>query len=80
MSSILNDILTSKYYNKYDNTTQTPALLTQYKLVFFIIRRNSSWFISPSPSLSASSIISCQNRNMSECVLAFQVQLSTFRI
>lgn len=30
----------------------------QYRLVFFMILRNSSWLISPSPSLSASSIIS----------------------
>lgn len=30
----------------------------QYRQVFFIIRKNSCWFTSPSPSLSASSIIS----------------------
>lgn len=30
----------------------------QYRQVFFIMRRNSCWFTSPSPSLSASSIIS----------------------
>uniref|UniRef100_H2XPS4 Uncharacterized protein n=1 Tax=Ciona intestinalis TaxID=7719 RepID=H2XPS4_CIOIN len=36
----------------------------QYKLVFFIILKNSTSFISPSPSRSASSIISCSSSSV----------------
>lgn len=38
----------------------------QYKLVFFMIRRNSASLISPSPSLSASSIISWRRKKKKE--------------
>ena len=41
--------------------SSATILSIQYKLVFFMMRKNSSWLISPSPSLSASSIISCKN-------------------
>ena len=41
--------------------SSATILSIQYKLVFFMMRKNSSWLISPSPSLSASSIISCRN-------------------
>mmetsp|Transcript_28310 Transcript_28310/g.72513 ORF Transcript_28310/g.72513 Transcript_28310/m.72513 type:complete len:291 (+) Transcript_28310:217-1089(+) len=37
---------------------------TQYRLVFFMIRKNSSSLISPSPSRSASSIISCNSSSV----------------
>mmetsp|Transcript_124829 Transcript_124829/g.335060 ORF Transcript_124829/g.335060 Transcript_124829/m.335060 type:complete len:200 (-) Transcript_124829:8-607(-) len=36
----------------------------QNKFVFFMMRRNSSSFTSPSPSLSASSIISCNSSSV----------------
>ena len=38
---------------------ESRAYLNQKRLVFFMIRMNSSSLISPSPSRSASSIISC---------------------
>ena len=41
--------------------TAAAADVTQYKLVFFMMRRNSDSSISPSPLRSASSIISCWN-------------------
>ena len=48
------------------NTTECNTCISdpQQRLVFFIIRRNSCSLISPSPSLSASSIISCGGRKV----------------
>merc|ERR1719487_2822034 len=40
------------------------AMDTQKRFVFFMIRRNSSSFTSPSPSRSASSIISCNSSSV----------------
>ena len=54
LGTVLRDsqkFLASKFHSSY-------VKHFQYRLVFFIILRNSSWLTSPSPSLSASSIIS----------------------
>merc|ERR1712085_87908 len=43
---------------------QRPQVAAQNKLVFFMMRRNSSSFTSPSPSRSASSTISCNSSSV----------------
>ena len=53
-----------------DRQSVTASLRTQNRLVFFIIRMNSSSFTSPSPSLSASSIISCRHGSSVRCLTA----------
>mmetsp|Transcript_22680 Transcript_22680/g.66035 ORF Transcript_22680/g.66035 Transcript_22680/m.66035 type:complete len:201 (+) Transcript_22680:523-1125(+) len=48
---------------------------TQYSEVFFMIRRNSSSLISPSPSRSASSIISCSSSSVMFSPSSFATRL-----
>ena len=44
----------------------------QYRFVFFMIRRNSSWLTWLSPSLSASAIISCKIEKAKSDILCKQ--------
>ena len=46
---------------------RAASLSAQKRLVFFMMRINSSSFTSPSPSLSASSIISCRHSRILRC-------------